>query len=157
MDYYNGYCFVAFSGAAPGTLQIIDVDPVEEMAVVNQVVNTETYMTYNDVEIVGDKLILGCGDPFLPIYDLSDPENPSFIRDVYRGGSPGGHPAEVVYHNGYLLFSDFFTHFGVADISNPENASVIFQLDEHRSYEKDLIVDGNHAYYSCGLNILKLY
>jgi len=150
--YNDGYCYI---GTGSSSMLVIDVNPVEEMEIVNTINPPDSGLgAVSDIAIQNN--LLACGNSWLPLYYLTDPEDPQFISYIY-GSSCNGYPSVFYFHGDYLICANSASNLAIADINPPEIASYIKCIDSDTAWSTFLAVDGNFAYFALGLHIVRLY
>jgi hypothetical protein len=111
-----------------------------------------------DVAISGQYAYVTAFTNTLQIYDISNPTNPVNLH-VFTGGTPPSELNVAISGNyAYVYQGSLFT---VVDISNPTNASIVFDNpngDYTDSFITKMAISGNYAYFptSAGLSIWSL-
>ncbi|MFH1676724.1 MAG: hypothetical protein ABIC40_06830, partial [bacterium] len=136
----NGYAYIADGEEG---VTVIDVDPVDEAAIVGSV---KTPTPAKDAAISGKLAYVACGggwedtDGSIEIIDISDPKFPEIVKSVPTGGE--ARSVEVL--DGYAYVCDGRKgFFKILDIDPAETAAIVSTLE--LNVPREVAVSGNLA------------
>jgi hypothetical protein len=96
----------------------------------------------NDVRLNGNYAYIAAGVNGLQIFDVSDPNNPTWLKQVKLGYDAD----DITFGNGYAYVTDYQGFLFIVDISEPSLSHVVGSVHIWDNHFFTCAIDGNYAY-----------